>query len=275
MLEEQKKIIDSNKFLNLRKNARLMDAYQRSKNRLFFLSVVLGFIIVCMIYFSMDVSNIFAISVRNNKYLTKDEVVELSKLNTSKKFLLTLTSFVESKVKANPFVKDCKVKLLDGSVVEITVEEKKVIGYCSGKDYGYYVLDDETRVDMDNDNVHIIANVPLITGFNEEEITLMIKNFADCDYEIINEISEIHKYPELKYQPVELIMRDGNYIFTSMYGINILNRYYDIESSYLSDENSCYYFEDISGNAFTSACPWVPVVEEVKPENAQNTDTNQ
>ena len=133
-------------------------------------------------------------------------------------------------------------------------------------DHGFFILEDGNRIEMTNDNIHIISNVPLISGFNDEELSLIAKNFADCDYLIINEISEIHKYPELKYQDVELVMRDGNYIFTSVYGLNILNHYYDIESSYMSVENSCYYFEDISGNAYTSACPWVPKVEEVKPD---------
>lgn len=273
MLEEQKKILDDNKFLNIRKNARIMDAYHKSKNKLFFLSVVTGFLIVCAIYFTLDISSIYSISVRSNNYLTKDEIVSLSGLNTSRKFLLTSASSVENKIRQNPFVKDVKVKKLDGSIIEINIEEKKVIGYCSGADHGFYLLDDDTRIDMTNENIHIIASVPLISGFNDEELTLMVKNFVDCDYAIINEISEIHKYPELKYQDVELIMRDGNYIFTSMYGLNILNHYYDIESSYLSSENSCYYFEDISGNAYTSACPWVPKVEEVNPEKpAENND---
>ena len=40
------------------------------------------------------------------------------------------------------------------------------------------------------------------------------------------------------------------------------------KSNDTSSGKSCYYFEDISGNAYISACPWEPVKEEEKKEDA-------
>ncbi|MDO4198203.1 MAG: FtsQ-type POTRA domain-containing protein [Erysipelotrichaceae bacterium] len=273
MLEDKKKLADSNAFITQRKNRRMMDSFEKSKNRLFFLALITGIIIVTAIYFSLDISRIYSVSVINNHYLDKSEILSLSGIGKDDRYLLTLSSTVENRIKGNPFIKDCKVRHLDGNVIQIAVEEKKVIGYYNTTDGGYYILDDDSRVLMDSDNIHIISSVPCITGFTEEDITLMIKNLVNCDYSIINEISEIHNYPDLKYQNVELIMRDGNYIFTSMYGLDILNHYFDIESSYLSSEESCYYFEDISGNAYTSACPWNVPPEEETPADETATDT--
>ena len=89
---------------------------------------------------------------------------------------------------------------------------------------------------------------------------------------MINEISEIHYYPNLKFQDHELIMRDGNYIFTSVYGINRINKYYDIIASHYVDKNSCYYIEDISGTAYTSACPWQSSDDNKKDDQSVQND---
>ena len=118
--------------------------------------------------------------------------------------------------------------------------------------------------------MYLITMAPIIEGFQKDDLILLEKNLAKCEPQIINEISEIHFFPEIKYQNVELIMRDGNYIFSSAYGLEILAHYHDIVSSYVQDAKSCYYFEDISGNAYTSACPWQKQEEENKKQDAKD-----
>ena len=131
------------------------------------------------------------------------------------------------------------------------------------------VLETDERIPLNGDNLYLITKVPFLEGCTIEDVILIEKNMADCDYRIINEISEIHFYPQLKYQNLELIMRDGNYIFTSPYGLKILNHYFDMRSSHSSAEEGCYYFEDISGNAYTSACPWEESEETIQEEEIE------
>lgn len=256
MLEEKKKILDKNVFLNIRKQHRIISEKEKNKRRYLILSVFLSLVIICGIYFLSKQSNIYRVVVSGNNYLNEEDILRLSNVTTDNKFLTTLPFVVEKNVKTNPLVEDCKVELLDGRLVKINVQEKKIIGYTYENNKSVLVTDKDERIELDRDNLYIINKVPLIEGFNQEDLVLIEKELVNCDYSIINEISEIHYYPELKYQYVEVIMRDGNYVFTSPYGLKLLNKYYDMESSYARDKHNCYYFEDISGNAYTSACPW-------------------
>ena len=152
------------------------------------------------------------------------------------------------------------------------MKEKKIVGYAPENGLNVLIVDNGEKIGIGKDQMYLIASGPIIEGFDEEGLVTLAKQLNKCDNKIIKEISEIHRYPELKYQDVELVMRDGNYVFTSVYGINILEHYFDIESSYVSSGKSCYYFEDISGNAYISACPWEPVKEEEKKEDAQEEE---
>lgn len=263
--EKEKKMIDNIPFVHDRKQQKDDYQFNRIKRRYFILSIFLSLIVIGTIYLLSNKSNVFSISVNGNYYLSDDDVVLTSKLSTSSKYLFVFPSTVEKRVLSNPLVEECKVSLLDDNLINIDIREKKIVGYIY-EESNYKILTiDNDKIELTTDNAYLINKIPLIEGFTEDDLILIEKQMADLDGDLINEISEIHYYAPLKYQYVEVIMRDGNYIFTSPYGLNILNKYYDIESSYGMSKNSCFYFEDISGNAFVSSCPWEEV-EEVKSE---------
>lgn len=266
MLSEEKQILDNNTFLNRRKKEKIISKFEQSKSKFFILSIFLCLVIIGTIYFCSGKSNIYRITVEGNVYLKAEDIIELSALSTDNKFLLTIAGKVENSIKDNPLIDACKVELVDKNLVRINVKEKKIIGYAFEDDENVLILSDDSRFVLDKSTLYLIEKVPLIEGFLKEDIVLIAKELENVDYKMINEISEIHYYPLLKYQNHELIMRDGNYIFTSVYGLKILNKYYDIESSLASDDHKCYYFEDISGNAYTSACPWQSAKEDSKAE---------
>ena len=221
MLEEKKKILDTNSFLNTRKHKRILSIKEKNKRRYLILSVFLSLLIIGSIYFLSNKSNIFRIVVQGNNYISDEDILQLSKLSLNDKFLLTIPTFVEKRIKENSLIENCKVELLDGNLVRINVEEKKVIGYTYQDNKSVLVLQNDERIELDRSNLYVINNVPLIEGFSQEELVLLEKNLVDCDYDIINEISEIHYYPQLKYQYVQVIMRDGNYVFSSPYGLKL------------------------------------------------------
>ena len=269
MLEEKEKIISKNILLNLRRNKKETTAYEKAKVLWCIVAVFLSLLLIGLIYFLSDASNIYHIDVEGNKYLSTQNIIEESKLTKNSKYILTIPFVVENRIKDNPLVEDCKVTLNDKRLVQIEVVEKKIVGYILENGLYELVTGNNEKISLNNDNLYLIGSVPLIEGFNEEDLITLERHLDKCDYSIINQISEIHSYPDLKFQNVELVMADGNYIFTSVFGMEILNKYFDIESSYISDRKQCYYFEDISGNAYTSACPWEKVEEEVQPEDTE------
>lgn len=261
---KSKEILEKNEFLNERKNKRLSAHFEKSKRRLLVLSVFLCLGIIATIYLLFDVSNIKGIKVEGNIYLKDDDIVALSELNDDSKYIFVNTDSIESKIKSNKLISKCEVVKTNEQSILITISEKKAIGYALEEGQNVLILADDSRVALTKANLYLIQMVPLIEGFNKDEMILIEKNLQDVDYKMINEISEIHKYSLLKFQDHELIMRDGNYIFTSVYGLNRVTSYYEMVNSFIDGNNKCYYIEDISGNAYISACPWEPKpIEEI------------
>ena len=269
MLDEKEKLLKKNILFNLRKNKKVATAYEKAKVLWCTVAVFLSLLLIGLIYFVSDVSNIYHIAVEGNYYLSEKEILEMSGINDRSKYLLTIPFIVEKRIKENKIIEDCHVKLLDDRLVKIEVKEKKIVGYALENGLYVLVMNDGERSGLNNSNLYLISKVPLIEGFDEQEMKQIQKYLGECEREVIDQISEIHKFPQLKYQNLELVMADGNYIFTSVYGLNILEKYYDIESSFVSDRKQCYYFEDISGNAYTSACPWEEVEEEATEEKTE------
>ena len=269
MLNEKRNLLDKNVLLNIRRNKKIGTINEKKKRYALILSIFLSLVIMAAVYLFSPGSKIYRITVEGNDYLSEEDIISLSGVTTEDRFLLTLPSSVERRVRTDPLIADCDVELLNGNLVRINVTEKKIIGYLLENGEGVLLLETDERVPIAKERLYLISKVPIIEGFSNEDLILLEKNFATCDREIINEISEIHNYTPLKYQYVELVMRDGNFIFTSPYGLNLLNRYFDIESSYIREDHRCYYFEDISGNAYTSACPWEPKEEKPKEETSE------
>ena len=273
MLDEKKQILDKNDFLNERKNAKIVSKYDKAKRRNLILSVFICIAIIATLYLVLDVSNIKGISVQGNIYLKSEDILNLSGVTTNDKYIFTSPSKVEENIKTNPLIESCDVEKLDNQTINIKVVEKKAIGYSYEENENVLILADDSRLKLTKTNLYLIEKVPLIEGFDKDKLILIEKNLVDVDYKMINEISEIHFFPAKKFQDHEIIMRDGNYIFTSVYGLNLLNKYYDVVSSYDSQGFKCYYIEDISGNAYTSACPWEPIEQEENKEDT-NQDTS-
>lgn len=275
MLDDKQKLLDKNILINMRKKRKTDSAYEKARKLCFFLSILFSLLIIGSIYYFSEYSHIYRITATGNVYLKDSDIIKMSGLSVDSRYLLTVPKLVEKKIKENKLIEDCKVSLKDGRLVEINVREKKIIGYLPENGLNVLILEDNERIPVNKENMYLINAAPLIEGFSEEETILLEKQLSLCDYKIINEISEIHYYPDLKYQYVELIMRDGNYVFTSPYGLSILNHFYDIESSLSSGVKRCYYFEDISGNAYTTACPWEEIEEEEKSEEDNKEDTSE
>ena len=274
MLEEKQEILEKNMFLNDRKIAKENDKLKKVKRKYLILSVFLCIVIISAIYLASSISNVKGIIVEGNVYLTSENIIEDSNLKLENKFVFVSTNGVANNLLKNPLIEKCEVVKQEDQTIKIVVKEKKIIGYAFEEGNNVLILSDNSRVNIDKNNLYLIGFAPLIEGFSSDQIILIEKNLVDVDYRMINEISEIHYYRDQKFLDHEVIMRDGNYVFTSVYGLNLLNSYYSMVASSESDKKNCYYIEDISGNAYMSACPWISVVEpqtviDLKPETNQ------
>ena len=70
--------------------------------------------------------------------------------------------------------------------------------------------------------------------------------------------SEVHSYPfSYDERMMEFIMRSGNYVYVSSYGLALLNNYHSIESSLSTEEDHvCIFLDEVTNSGYTSACPF-------------------
>jgi len=271
LLEEKEKdeLIDRNYLMNKRKNARTRNRFVAHKHRLFLLGIALGFVLVAFMYFYSNYSNVHHVNVINNIYLSNDDVIRLSGLNEHSKYLLISTGRTAEKIESHPLVDHVAISKDDNNTITIDVKEKKAIAYLYENGQPVIWIEDDTRLPLDNSNMYLIQRLPLIEGFTAEQMTELLYGFSYVDEKLINEISEIHRYPfSYDENMMEVIMRDGNYVFVGNFGLKLLKNYHSVAASLSTDENVCLYFDEVTSSGFKSSCPW-----EKKEEPAEVSET--
>ena len=272
MLEENKKeILEENYYLNKRKDARKKSKFSKAKNVYFTIGIILGLLIIGTVYYFSDYSKVFHINVEGNIYTSSEDILKLSGISEESRFLLVNTDKVEKKIKGNPLIKECHVDKLDERLIRISVEEYKMIGYMYELSDAVIILENDERIKLTNDNMYLINKIPLIEGYTSEQLSGVIKGFKDIDYKVIDEISEIHRYPfSYDENMMELVMRDGNTAFVSSSGLRMLNSYYSIVSSIdRSNGKACIYLDELTNSGYISKCPWEQTKEDTVTETKE------
>ena len=270
MLDEKtkKEILENNFVLNKLKDSKKISRFEKAKTSTLIVAALVSFILIVAIYLWSPYSKTFRISVDGNIYLSDEDI--LKEADVSKYFLLSKPSAVKRTLEKNPLIESADVEMKDGQIVEISVKEVKAIGYIVEDDTCKLLLADGTKIDLDNDSMYLIEKVPFIEGYSDEEIEQIRHGFDNVDYKVIDEISEIHKYP-VSFDDIymEAIMVDGNYAFLSYYDLDTLKDYYGVSSGIdKSLGYACIYFDGQTNSATASACPW----QETETETVAETD---
>lgn len=262
---DKDEIIERNYYLNKRRDARLKTRFNAAKHRYFIVSIVIGIIIIVSAYLLSDYAKVFQVTVDGNIYYSNTEIRKLSGVDKHSIYLFTLPSLVEGRIKNDPLISDVSVKLQENRVIAIKVIEKKLIGYIYENNSAYFLLEDNTRIPMDESNMKWISLVPLIEGYTEEQLSQILNGFNNLDDNLLAQMSEIHRYPfSYDENMLEVIMRDGNYVFVSSSGLELLNRYYSVVSGLGGiDNNLCIYLDEVTNSGYSSTCPWNQKTEEV------------
>ena len=274
MLEEKKEnILEDNYYLKKRKKARLQTRFLAIKNRLFILGIVFGILITAVLYLMLPSSEVFKVVVKGNEYLKDDYYINLSKIKDGDKFLLVNLNKVKNQISSSSIVDSVTVKRNNYNLIEINVKEKEIIGYTYEVE-PKILLSDGSTINLENDYLNVIASVPLIEGYDEEGLKLIAIGFKKLDQKMIDEISEIHRYPfSYDENMLEVIMRDGNYLYLSYYSLSMLNEYYTIASGItVTEDKACIFLDEMTNSGYTSECPYWTKIEE-KTDEMDNLTT--
>ena len=239
-----------------RKNKKVTNIFRQTKSNTIRLGLFIATIILLALYYAMPVSRVKGINITGNVYLPDSYVTEASGVTKDDIFYFKIPILIEQKVNSNPFIKDSTVTLETGNVIQIDIEEKKIVGYRYDEE-PILLMSDNTQAPMESKFLDIISRVPLIDGFESEDQTRMLSTaFKEVDRSIIEDMSEINQY-DLGYdsQGICILMRNGGYFIANYRSLPMVNKYYEIYN-YLKDKNQCIYADDSQDTAYAKACPW-------------------
>lgn len=252
-----------------------INAEQVHKNRVIISlsAIILGFIIIVGAYFINEGSRVYRVAVFGNDYLKDSYIKELSQVEEGDIFYLVGLNRAADKIKKSPFIESVKVERTAANCISITVKEKKIFGYVY-EELPYFVTAKGEKIEISEDMVYLISVYPYISEIPSEEVLMEIaKSFDKLELKTIKEISEIRTFAfSYDENNLELVMRDGNYLYVSMNGLKSIENYHLIVSN-LETNNKCIFFEDVTNSAYTSDCPRIkfdkPVVDKDGESNGQ------
>ena len=203
------------------------------------LVVLLLFYIIGYFIYRILVAPINNIYIVNNKYLSDQEIIDISGIRNYPSFILTTSFSIKNKLMKNSLINDVKVTKKIGNVIEINVEEYEPLFVYDSK----ILLSSGNTIDGD-------YNLPVIKNkINDDILDKLISKYQNVENEIRLLISEIEYVPnDIDKERFLITMNDGNYVYITLYKINSLNEYVKIVSSLNTNKNGILYLD--SGNYF-------------------------
>lgn len=239
--------------LNLKRNK---EKFSRSKPLLLRAAIWCAAVFIVCLYFFLPVSHVRAVTISGTERLKKSYVRNLSEVTLDDRFFLCLPFYIEKKIESDPMIENADVKLDNGNVIRITVKEKKPVGYRY-TDKAELIMNDGTIADLKSDYLEVIASLPLIIGFEDEEQTrLLAKALSGVNDKILDDISEISQYA-LKYdeEAMKILMRSGGYFIANYFNLSTINSYNKVYEK-LVNKSQCLYASEDEKHIFSRECPW-------------------
>ena len=187
--------------------------------------------------FNLKITNII---IKNNNYLTDQEIIELALISDYPKSLANSTQQIEQRLKTNNLIKDVKVTKKFLTQVYIEVEENRPLFY-----YNY----NNQTVLLDGTNISDKYPVPTVLNYiTDTYYDEFINEMGKLELSVLNKISEIQFYPnDVDDHRFLLTMSDGNYVYVNISTFYKLNKYISIKEN-LPDKNGILYLD--YGNNF-------------------------
>ena len=235
--------------------------FRSHQNSIAIKAVLTALCCVILIYFILPISHIHTIRITGQHFLTDTYIKEIAGISESDRFYLTIPSIVKSRLESNPLIASAEVTMADDQTISISVVENEMIGYRY-IDKPEVVLKDGSVVALESAYLDLVAMIPLIKGFEDEEkLNKLVTAFQDVDQEVIEDIAEIREY-SLSYDPetILVLMRTGGYFIGSYYSMANINSYNEVYALQ-SDKSHCLLSLEGQAKISSQTCP-CNIVEE-------------
>ena len=205
------------------------------------LIVLIMLYVIGLYAYKFVVAPINNIYISNNKYLTDQEVIDISGIRNYPSFILTTKYQMKRNLLKNDIIEKVKIKKgLDRSVTLEITESTPLFIY---KDK--VILSNNTEINNNNYELPIIKN-----ALTNELMDKLIDKYKDVNDEIRLMISEIEYVPnDIDKERFLLTTNDGNYVYITLYKTVSINEYIKIISNKEIENKQGILYLD-SGNYF-------------------------
>ncbi len=206
------------------------------------LLVFLFLILLGVIFFLLSLIKVKTFIIKNNKYLTDEEVLKELNLDDNSSFLLTNSLLMSDDIKDSKLIKNIDFSRNMYLEVTLNVTEYKMLYY--NQNTKKVMLENEEEIDYKSDNLPVLTN-----KIEDKEVLKQFnKKMAKVNLETLNMISEITYSPNgIDKERFLFSMNDGNYVFLTITKLTKINDYKKIVES-MEDRKGILYLD--YGNYF-------------------------
>ena len=205
------------------------------------LIVLIVLYVIGLYTYKLFVAPINNIYISNNKYLTDQEVIDISGIRNYPSFILTTKYQIKKNLLKNDIVDKVKIKKKLGRVVSIEVEEATPLFIYKDK----IILSNGKEISNKGLTLPIVINT-----LNNGIMDKLIDKYQDVNDEIKMMISEIEYVPnDIDKERFLITMNDGNYVYITLYKTTSINEYIKIISNKEIENKKGILYLD-SGNYF-------------------------
>ncbi len=223
-----------------------------NRKKLLFLFLAVFLLFLFFLYTRSSLSKIRYIEISGNRLVSNTEILRTGEVKEGDSRLFLSVSKLKKRLLQIPLIRSVNVKKTFSGLLKLEIEEYKPLYYVIA-DGVSMICEDKSVIGISSDRYHTLLNVPLVKDYEAEEISDLLMKL---DESVRDAIVSIRPCP-LSYDEDVccLEMNDGNNILVSRDKLDLANSYFDILPS-LKSQNICLYYDKISHNAYTSACPW-------------------
>lgn len=218
----------------------------KKKRKIKWLAILIALITLCI--FAIIGYGVLKMKVKNivilgNQHVNDQVIIETAGLTDYPEFYLVNTASIKRKILANPYIKNVSVKKKFYHLIEIAVEEYKIL-YQRGTDKKIILEDGNELLSEDK-----IFGIPILLNYvPDTKQDGFLEGMKQMKPEVLKQISEITYVPnEYDKDRFLLTMDDGNSVYLTLTKFEMIN-YYDEVLPQLEGRKGILYLD--SGNHF-------------------------
>lgn len=249
--------------INIQKEIREEKKAKRRKKIWRRLKRVLLFVLVVVVIYGIyrfdqsDASRISRVIIKNNTYLTDEEIIQFIDLNDGDRLVLSWSWQINSTVESHPQISESTTSINYWTgIVTINVYEAQLLAYELKSNTLNILTQQGAVLERDSDNLSLMADLPQISGYSHDELKEVASHLIRIDEGVYGAISELKKVStSYDSMQIQLLMSDGITITSPLSGLQLLNEenYYDVINR-LHENNRCIMIDPYTQTMVSSPC---------------------